>query len=157
MRLTQRNKTVILIWSVGRGQTVQFINSATDTPNNFVPIPGTYVFVPTANQSLRIAYLGGGEEELPFNAVRRIMTDNALSLRNAGFDVSVPEIRAYGNNYPFGLRVSAEEIAAGFYRELYGLQGHQRTYYSGAAFHAHDWGALWRFTERVIQEYGLAG
>lgn len=145
--------TTAILQVTGLPQTIQFVNSGTDTPYNVSPIPGTYVFVPTSNPSLRLAYLGGGssggegkgeegggEEKLPFDTVKRIMTDNVLSLRNAGYDVSVPEIRAYSNHYPFGLRVSADEIAGGFYKELYGLQGYRGTYYSGAAFHAHDSG-----------------
>lgn len=166
--------TTSILQMTGLPRTVQFLNSGIDTPYNIPPIPGTYIFLPTTNPSLRIAYLGGdgdgnnnnktgeggegeeGEETLPFDTVKRIMTENALSLRSAGYDVSVPEIRAYANHYPFGLRVSATEIAGGFYRDLYALQGYRDTYYSGAAFHAHDSGALWRFTERVIGEYGLA-
>lgn len=164
--------TTSILQITGLPQTIQFVNSGTETPYNICPVPGTYVLVPTSDPTLRLAFFGGGGgsdadtnskrgygdgDELPFDTIRHIMTDNVLSLRNAGYNVSVPEIRAYGNHYPFGLRVSAEEIADGFYRDLYALQGYRGTYYSGAAFHAHNSGALWRFTERVIREYGLAG
>ncbi|KIJ27447.1 hypothetical protein M422DRAFT_271356 [Sphaerobolus stellatus SS14] len=52
---------------------------------------------------------------------------------------------------PFELVVSKEQIAAGFYKELYGLQGARRTWWSGAAFHTHDSSLLWQFTEGIVQ------
>jgi hypothetical protein len=41
-------------------------------------------------------------------------------------------------------------IKAGFYRKLYALQGRNRTFYTGAAFHTHDSSLLWQFTEALL-------
>ncbi|KAL4918445.1 hypothetical protein BDW62DRAFT_65100 [Aspergillus aurantiobrunneus] len=135
---------------------VQFINEGTDTPYHITPIPGTYVVTPSAVEDVRVAFIGGGDRALPREEVEQLVVENVLALRSAGFPVSEPEILAFADHYPFGLHVSAEEIVGGFYRELYGLQGYRNTFYSGAAFHEHDSGALWRFTERVLQERVLA-
>ncbi|KAL6233934.1 hypothetical protein BDW75DRAFT_176378 [Aspergillus navahoensis] len=130
----------------------QFLNEAPETPYNIAPVPTTYVFNPTANQSLWIAFFGGGTVPISTEQVRQTILDNALSLRAAGYPISDPEIVAFRSHVPFGLYVSAEEIANGFYRDLYGLQGYRNTFYTGAAFHAHDSGELWRFTENLLNE-----
>ncbi|KAE8381906.1 hypothetical protein BDV26DRAFT_278507 [Aspergillus bertholletiae] len=61
------------------------------------------------------------------------------------------EIVAYDSHTPYHVHVSSEAIQDGFYRRLYALQGHRNTFYSGAAFHAHDSGLLWRFTKGIIR------
>lgn len=130
----------------------QVVNKAVDTPYNVAAIPGSYVFFPAPVQDLYVGYYGGGYGPTPLNEVKESLIEDALSLREAGYPVSNPGIVAFGNHYPFGLHVSAEEIAGGFYRELYGLQGYRGTYYTGAAFHEHDSAALWEFTERLLRE-----
>ncbi|KAL4804937.1 hypothetical protein BDV18DRAFT_141581 [Aspergillus unguis] len=134
----------------------QILNRGADTPYNITPIPGSYIFFPSPVQDLYVTYLGGGDGWLAQRKVQGLMADNALSLRNAGYPVSEPEFVAYDDHFPFGLHVSADEIRDGFYSDLYALQGHRGTFYTGAAFHEHDSAALWRFTERVLDEWVLA-
>ncbi|KAL2862575.1 amine oxidase, flavin-containing superfamily [Aspergillus lucknowensis] len=131
---------------------VQILNRGADTPYNIPVMPGTYVFYPSQIQTLFTGFFGGGSQNMTEDEVIQTIKDNALQLRNAGFDVADPEILAYGNHSPFNLFVPAEAIARGFYRNLYSLQGNRRTYYTGAAWHAHDSAALWKFTERLLNE-----
>ncbi|KAL2843160.1 hypothetical protein BJY01DRAFT_264332 [Aspergillus pseudoustus] len=136
----------------GVPQDVQILNRAVDTPYNIPVLPSTYVFYPSQIPALFSGFFGGGTQNLTEEEVRAIIRDNVRQLRNAGYDVSDdPEILAYGNHSPFNLFVSSEAIATGFYRDLYSLQGQRRTWYTGAAWHAHDSAALWQFTERLLQ------
>ncbi|KAL2813189.1 hypothetical protein BDW59DRAFT_154930 [Aspergillus cavernicola] len=131
---------------------VQIVNRGADTPYNVPVLPGTYVFTPSGIQDLFLAFFGAGDVNMTENQVRETICDNALQLRKAGFDIGEPKILAYANHSPFQLFVSAEAIEDGFYRDLYSLQGHRNTYYTGAAWHAHSSTALWKFTERLLQE-----
>ncbi|KAL3460017.1 hypothetical protein BJX64DRAFT_193464 [Aspergillus heterothallicus] len=131
---------------------VQILNRAIDTPYNVPVLPGTYVFYPSQIPTLFTGFFGGGANNLTEEEVRATIRDNVAQLRNAGYDVpDNPEILAYGNHSPFNLFVSSQAIANGFYRDLYSLQGQRRTWYTGAAWHAHDSAALWQFTERLLQ------
>ncbi|KAL3485481.1 hypothetical protein BJX62DRAFT_229495 [Aspergillus germanicus] len=136
---------------------VQIFNRGVDTPYNIPVLPGAYVFYPSQIPNLFTGFFGGGTVELSEDEVREIIIDNALQLRNAGYDVSDPEVLAYGNHSPFQLFVSSQAIANGFYRDLYSLQGLRKTWYTGAAWHAHDSAALWRFTERLLNERVIVG
>ncbi|KAL5334395.1 hypothetical protein BJX70DRAFT_391446 [Aspergillus crustosus] len=133
----------------------QIINKGVDTPYNIAALPGTYVFIPTQVEDLAVGYVGGGPGYSLQHDIVEIIHQNARNLRAAGINVGEPEIRAFGNHAPFGLHVSAEEIATGFYQDLYALQGHRNTWYTGAAWHCHDSGALWSFTERLLNEHIL--
>lgn len=48
------------------------------------------------------------------------------------------------------MRMEAEAIRAGFYRRLGALQGYRDVWWTGAAWHTHDSGLLWRFTDGVV-------
>ncbi|KAL4815387.1 hypothetical protein BDW67DRAFT_191615 [Aspergillus spinulosporus] len=134
------------------GNGTQFVNKAPETPYNIAPLPSTYVFNPTPNQNLWKAFLGGGSAPISSEQARRTILDNALSLRAAGYPISDPEIVAFRPHVPFALYVSSEDIADGFYRDLYGLQGYRGTFYTGAALHTHDSGEMWKFTENLLNE-----
>lgn len=64
---------------------------------------------------------------------------------------SVPQFAAFLNHGPFGLQVSAASISNGFYQSLYQLQGRRRSFWTGAAWHAHDSSLLWNFTEPILR------
>jgi hypothetical protein len=59
-------------------------------------------------------------------------------------------IVAFNSHSPYELTVSPKEIKAGFYKDLYALQGYQNTWWSGAAFLAHDSSGLWQFTSDIV-------
>jgi hypothetical protein len=64
--------------------------------------------------------------------------------------VTLEGLETFKAHVPFELTVGTADIAAGFYRELTALQGHNHTYYNGAAFHTHDSSQLWQFTEALL-------
>lgn len=60
------------------------------------------------------------------------------------------EFVEFRSHIPFELTVSVEAIKAGFYKELYGLQGERNTFWTGAAFHTQNSGLLWQFTKDFV-------
>lgn len=65
---------------------------------------------------------------------------------------STPELVFLSSHGPFGLHVSTESIAKGFYQSLYQLQGKRRSFWTGAAWHTYDSSLLWNFTEPIIRQ-----
>ncbi|KAL4929701.1 amine oxidase, flavin-containing superfamily [Aspergillus undulatus] len=132
----------------------EVLNGANETPFNVPVLPGLYILGPAApDHDLYVAFLGGLSEPIPKAQALQIIRDNVLSLQNAGYPVSEPEVRAYGDHWPYTLHVSASDIVGGFYARLNGLQGYRDTFWTGPAFHADNTGSLWRFTERLLQRY----
>lgn len=122
-------------------------NRANETQYNLPPLPGVYVLTPTAVPGL-YSILYGSEDFISEDNVKEAMSQAVQYLQ---VNSSNPEYVAYEAHSPFELKVSPETIAIGFYRELNALQGHRRTYYTGAAFDAHDSSRIWRFTETLLQ------
>jgi hypothetical protein len=54
------------------------------------------------------------------------------------------------NHAPYNVRVSAEEIGAGFYRKLLALEGSRNTYWTGAAFSGHNSGLVWTWNDGTV-------
>jgi hypothetical protein len=84
--------------------------------------------------------------------VRADIATDFARLRAAGtFPAArLQKLEVFRSHGPFELTVPPADIAAGFYKKLYGLQGHKRTFYTGAALHSHDSSLLWRFTEGLL-------
>jgi hypothetical protein len=79
------------------------------------------------------------------------MVADIRRLRTAGsYPVELAGLEIFKAHVPFEMVVRPGDIANGFYRRLYGLQGRNGTFYTGAAFHTHDSSLLWRFTEELL-------
>ncbi|KAL4964357.1 amine oxidase, flavin-containing superfamily [Aspergillus stella-maris] len=138
---------------LGLPPTSHIVNRGIDTPYNIAALPGFYAFHPAVPElGLYTGFFGGGAQPLPREEVLQIMRANILSLRNAGYPVMEPEVRAFGNHTPFGLHVSSKDIKGGFYKRLNGLQGYRGTFWTGATFQEHEAAGVWGFTERLIRE-----
>lgn len=57
---------------------------------------------------------------------------------------------AWWDHTPFKLQVFTEDIAAGFYKDLYALQGVKSTFWTGASFQAQDSSMVWAYTESLL-------
>ncbi|QSZ36847.1 hypothetical protein DSL72_006730 [Monilinia vaccinii-corymbosi] len=128
---------------------VSVMNVADNTPYGLPPLPAGYIISSTAIPKVFNLYFGS-PTSLTDDDVRAAMLAELHKLRIANMTDSYPKLLAYARHEPFELWVPAEAIAAGFYRELYGLQGQRNTFYTGAAFHTHDSSLLWEFTEALI-------
>ncbi|KAH6689893.1 FAD dependent oxidoreductase [Plectosphaerella plurivora] len=61
-----------------------------------------------------------------------------------------PGLAAWGQHKDLQLHVSAEAVAAGFYTQLYALQGGRSTYFTGNAWASDYSPLLWAFTEERV-------
>ena len=91
-------------------------------------------------------------QNLIMDSVHRLTTAATSNGTTSNDTTTTPIFAAYESHTPFQLTVSKEAIQAGFYRELYALQGQLHTWYTGAAFHTHDSALLWQFTEGLIPD-----
>jgi hypothetical protein len=127
-------------------------NLGSDTPYNLTPLPGAYDIGTTTIPDVSDFYYCA-ESELPEDQVKADVISAIKRLRAANTVPASqlePEFVAFAAHVPFALMVPAEAIRAGFYKDLYALQGQRRTYYTGAAFHTHDSSLLWDFTENLV-------
>jgi len=84
------------------------------------------------------------------NTIPEAMISQIKKVVVPGKGPSDPVFADASNHRPFELSVSGEAIKNGFYRDLYALQGKERTWWTGAAWHAHDSSLIWRFTEGLL-------
>jgi hypothetical protein len=125
-------------------------NAAAETPYHLPPLPGLYGVSPTGIPGLYNVKFGS-PSPLPDTQVRRSIRAEIERVATAGtYPVVFHDLAVYSSHTPFELHVTAQAIAAGFYRRLNALQGRNRTYYSGAAFHSHNSTRIWAGTERVL-------
>lgn len=126
-------------------------------PYGVPPLPATYAFSATGLPNLiSVKYGADSASSSNTSADARAAILTALDkIRNAGqipgFDADAsPEFATYSSHSPFELTVSTDAIRDGFYDRLNALQGQKNTWYTGAAWQAHDSSAIWRFTEGLL-------
>jgi hypothetical protein len=128
---------------------VSVSNIGADTPFHLPQLPGVYAISPTGIPGLHnVKY--GSPVQLSEAQVKANIVADVKRLRTAGLPTTTPEFAVFASHAPFELTVPTGAIKSGFYRKLYALQGRNRTYYTGAAFHTHDSSLLWQFTETVL-------
>jgi hypothetical protein len=125
-------------------------NVGGDTPYNLPPLPGLYGLTVTGVADLwGVKY--GGDGPLRDRVARANVVADIERLRAAGtYPVELNGLEIFKAHNPHEMVVRPADIAGGFYRRLYGLQGRNHTFYTGAAFHTHDSSLLWRFTEELL-------
>ncbi|EXU96009.1 flavin-binding monooxygenase-like protein [Metarhizium robertsii] len=130
------------------------INFGAQTPFNQPIIPGNNVFVNAG--SPEEVLIGGGFDsgDVTDEQGKDLVRKNLATLAAAG---AVPEDAAetvtfpYTSNHtPYNVRVTAEDIRAGFYTKLLALQGSGNTYWTGAAFAGHNSALIWTWNEGTI-------
>lgn len=95
-----------------------------------------------------------GDEKLGPEQAKAVAQDDFSNLVDSGvFTASdQPELTwlAFSNHGPMHDRVSSEEVEAGFYSDLYALQGLRSTWYTGAAFSSNYQTILWEYNEVLL-------
>lgn len=129
---------------------VSLDNVAPDTPYNLPPLPGLYGVGPTGIPGLyNVKY--GSPSPLPTALVRRNIRSEIERVAKAGtYPVVFEDLVVFASHAPFELHVTPQAITRGFYRRLNRLQGHNRTYYTGAAFHSHNSTRIWTGIETLL-------
>jgi hypothetical protein len=125
-------------------------NIGADTPYHLPALPGVYSISPSGIPGLHnVKY--GSPTQLSELQVKLDIVASVKRLRTAGtLPTTTPDFAVFASHSPFELTVPTSAIKTGFYRNLYALQGRNRTYYTGAAFHTHDTSLLWQFTEALL-------
>lgn len=125
---------------------------SSNTPYNLPILPGVYsVFATAIDGVFDIKY--GSPHSVPDDFVRTEILSYIKKLQANGYAKKVagdPEFVAYKSHTPFELTVSRDKIAKGFYKNLYSLQGHRNTWYTGAAFHTQDSSMIWNYTQSYV-------
>ncbi|KAJ5280230.1 FAD/NAD(P)-binding domain-containing protein [Penicillium angulare] len=141
-----------LVNNTGLPQNFTAYSVSPDTQQNIPILPGVYNVVPTSIDGV-FAIKYGSPSSLSDDYVKREIISYVKKLQANGHANPVsgdPTFVAYANHDPFELTVSPAEIARGFYRDFYSLQGYRSTWYTGAAFHTQDSSMLWRFTDSYV-------
>ena len=126
-------------------------NVAANTNYNLPPLPSMYGLQATAVPNYFVG-LFGSQNWLPDVAVKCIMNEQLNKVAGSGIfpGMKFDGIETFSSHAPFNMMVSPGDIAGGFYSKLNGLQGHNRTYYTSAAFQTNDSSLIWRFTQGLL-------
>ncbi|KAK2761652.1 hypothetical protein FQN54_001480 [Arachnomyces sp. PD_36] len=124
-------------------------------PYNLPSLPGIYDVTGSRIPGLySVKY--GSPTGIPDEDVKADIISSLKRLQLTGFsEKAEPEFVRFSSHAPFELTVPVEAIKSGFYEDLYGLQGHRNTFYTGAAFHTQDSSLLWQFTEDLLPQLGV--
>ncbi|RAH67825.1 FAD/NAD(P)-binding domain-containing protein [Aspergillus aculeatinus CBS 121060] len=132
-------------------------NHGKDHPFHRPRLPAVLAFRPTDVSKIVRVTVGSTTRGLSEPEVEDCIRAGVDSVRRrlGGGNVSDPEILVVRDHSPYTLTVSGAAVAAGFYRQLSALQGHRRTYYTGATFDTHHMPQVWMVTDQVLQRHLL--
>jgi len=93
-----------------------------------------------------------GDDTLSADSAKNLILEGLANMHKAGtINVTAhPEFDAFAPHVPLQLHVTAESIKNGFYKQLYALQGHRNTFYTGAGWAGDYSSVLWQFTEGIL-------
>jgi hypothetical protein len=127
-------------------------NIGAETAYNLAPLPALYAVSPSSIPGLFDVKFGS-DVPLPDAVVREQILESLNRLQTAGtLPATSPVFVDFSSHSPYELTVGAADIAAGFYTNLYALQGHNNTFWNGAAFQAHDSTLLWQYAETLLPQ-----
>jgi hypothetical protein len=97
-----------------------------------------------------------GDRDLDSKAAKELVQSNFESLISAGV-LEEPADKALQwlaleDHGAMHLRVTAEELRAGFIQKQSGLQGHRSTWWTGAAFSSQFQTSLWKFNDILLEK-----
>ncbi|GAB1317685.1 hypothetical protein MFIFM68171_07895 [Madurella fahalii] len=133
----------------------EFVNAAANSQFNLPQLPALYQISPTRVAGIHFVRYGSSsylnESRVKADIVRTVDRVRRAVVPNAA---SLPpvELLAFSSHWPFSLRVSAANIAGGFYTHLDALQGYKSTWYTGATFSSSTASHVWNFTERLLPQ-----
>lgn len=128
------------------------INARPDTTENLPELPGVYQITPTGIQNLvNLKY--GSPTKLSKVMIARDVFESLKRLAAAQTIQSpTASVALFASHTPFELTVPVPAIRNGFYKKINTINGHLSTFYTGAAFQAHDASLLWEYTETVLKK-----
>ncbi|RYP09025.1 hypothetical protein DL764_001521 [Monosporascus ibericus] len=122
-----------------------------DSKFNLPALPGPLTITPAPIDGMTDVKYGSGLHEMSAEEAKVAIIEDLVALTTAINSTSAePEFVTFKAHTPFQPMVCKEDIADGFYKQLWGLQGHRQTYFTGAAWQCHVSSVLWNFTEHRI-------
>ena len=129
-------------------------NTRTYILHHFPQLPALYQISPTRLPDIHLVRYGSmkgmSDEAVQQDILKTVERVRHTVVGSNQTYVKPAELIAYASHNPFNLNVPPEDIAEGFYTKLGKLQGHRSTWYTGAAFMSHTTGALWNFTDHLV-------
>jgi hypothetical protein len=167
--LNTNEKTVLSKFTYTREYSGIVNNSAFVVPMSYANMavgaaPNNYLILPDASFTNTISYMGGdhlfhviivGNNTLDENGAKALLQENFETLLKAGRlgepyagqQINWVDFSVHG---PMHARVSPEDVKAGFFQQLYALQGQRSTWWTGGAFACNFQTTLWEFDETLI-------
>ncbi|KAK3326855.1 hypothetical protein B0H66DRAFT_513480 [Apodospora peruviana] len=125
--------------------------------------PANYLELPKPNFIVRFDYLGSnlwrvlmvGDDKFDQAAAQQLVRDNFQDMVAAGtlppsLNSDAVEIKAWANHGAMHMRVSVEELKAGFVQKQYALQGRRSTWFTGGAWSVQFQSVLWAFDDILL-------
>ncbi|KAG8169492.1 hypothetical protein KVR01_000237 [Diaporthe batatas] len=123
------------------------------TPFNIPVLPALFNVVPTGFQDNTFVIYYTAHERVEPDAVKADTVATLERLAAGGvIGESETEFLELFDHPNIRMYVSAEDVRDGFYSRLYGLQGQQNTYWTGAAWVTQASSPIWDFTKSVVSE-----
>ena len=129
---------------------VNVVNTAENTALN-IPLP-PYVekFDFSGVPGLHTFHTVSVEPQTQAQVLAELKSDIAAMSTAGTFPASASSIEVLTDHSPIQMRVPADAVKGGFYKDLYRLQGRKGTFWTGAAWAPDDSSLLWAFTESVL-------
>ncbi|KAJ4354622.1 uncharacterized protein N0V89_006359 [Didymosphaeria variabile] len=143
--------------NTGLPDDLSITNYRSDTAYNLPQLPGVYGIGSTPVPGLKLAYYGTPRSNSTYplsdQQVKSEIVNAIKTLQKANpetFSAEEPQFVEYSSHTPFYLQARPGDTKAGFYREMYALQGERNTFWTGATWRAQDSSDIWRYTEEEV-------
>lgn len=124
------------------------------SPDRFrgVPeLPAVFTIAPTQLPDTYTIYFGADGIVAKDTALDQTLAAVGRLAEGGAIGSGETEVLAWFDHTPVRVRVDAADVAAGYYRDLYALQGRRNTWWTGAAWQSQDSTEIWKFTQRVVE------
>ncbi|KAJ7511228.1 hypothetical protein B0H11DRAFT_1845068 [Mycena galericulata] len=126
----------------GLNNSVDYHNVGTETPDNLLSLPGAFDFSPLPEGRFA-AWFGALEEEGWTPARVEALISGEVARMNGG-DIEFDYLKIHA---PFRLGAAPRDVASGFYKDLYALEGRKNTFWTGAAWAEQDSSQIWWWSD----------
>ncbi|PSN67425.1 FAD/NAD(P)-binding domain-containing protein, partial [Corynespora cassiicola Philippines] len=128
-----------------------YVNTGSSSTYHLGQLPNPHTVVQSPIEGLIDVKYGSGYTMVSPYAAKQGMIDGfndvLASLPGCWRNITEEDIVHFASYGPYEQHVPVEDVATGFYRKLWGLQGKRSTYFTGAAWQAQDSSMIWNFTE----------
>ena len=149
----------MVIRDSGIPQDVSIIPIDLEAPLGLLPAPTLQSIGPNpiGAPDLTVAYFNSAHYLSNEQVKEKVLATLAKLVKANGFhSTGKPEFMAFHNHSPFQATVSADAIRKGFYRDMNALQGGKDTFFTGAAWQAHNSAEIWNWSEETLLPMLLA-